>query len=319
MIRLSILTIHFPSHHEQQIKSLIEHIHAQLLMYIHSTDKRKKRDRQQAIPVNVQLVGETNTMVIEPVFPQFQLMEHSPIVYELVAKSIGTYIVEQFEEGIILSLIRHRCEKNNIKPSSVAQYCHNILNHDPWEPLGKKFTEEDRARRGNKIADEMILHFEMHTELNLDGFMKFRMASYKNELREVVEYALDEYILDQQYEEFITLLKYFVQLQETKIDVVHLVQQDGSSFELCDESMRPLELKHEHDRIVAEMLETEINIEDIVISSLISASPQKIMIHAKHHDYQVIRTVKTIFGDRAQLCTTCPMCRGKQDEIVPFQ
>lgn len=321
MITLSILTIYFPSHQEQHLQPLVQLINEQLLTYIHSNDKRKKRDRQNviALPIELEVDMASKTLTFEPQMPMFQLLLHGPMLYQLVSKLLGRYIVEHCEESIIFSLIQKRCEKNNIKPASVAQYCFNILNNDPWEPLGKKFTEEDRQRRSNKISEELNLHLETNSELHLDGYIAFRMHNYKRELKEVVEYAMDEYILDQQYEEFMTLLKYFVQLQETRIDIVHLVQQEGNSFILCDDAMLPLEIKHENDRIVAEMLETEINIEDIVISSLISASPQKIMIHAKHHEYQVIRTVKSIFGERTQVCTTCPMCRSNQEEIIPFQ
>lgn len=321
VIKLSLLTIHFPSHQENLMQPLIDKINWQLLTNIHSNDKKKKFGRQQelALPIVLKVDIKKRMLVFEPELPQFQLLLHGPILYELLAEELGTFIVENCEADIIHTLLRHRCEKNNINPLSVAQYCYNILNNDPWEPLGKKFTEEDRSRRSSKIADELKQHLELNSQLHLGGYIRFRLHSYKKELNEVVEYAMDEYILDQQYEEFMSLLKYFVQLQETRVDLVHLVQQEGSSFQICDDSMKPLELKHDNDRIVAEMLETEINIEDIVISSLISASPQKIMIHAKHHDYQVLRTVKTIFGDRAQFCTTCPMCRSTQEEIVPFQ
>ena len=321
MFILSILTIYFPSHREEHLQPLIDQINEQLLTYIHNTDQRKKRDRQQVIALPIQLevdmVSKKLTFVAQ--MPQFQLLLLGPMLYQLVSKLLGRFIVEHLEEHLIQLLLRQRCEKINIKPATVEQYAYNILNNDPWEPLGKKFSDEDRQRRANKIADELNQHLEINSELHLDGYVAFRMHSYKHELKEVIEYALDEYLLDQQYEEFMMLLKYFVQLQETRIDIVHLVQQNGNSFILCDETMQPLEIKQENDRIVAEMLETEINIEDIVISSLISASPQKIMIHAKHHDYQVIRTVKTIFGDRTQVCTTCPMCRSNQEEIIPFQ
>lgn len=270
-------------------------------------------------PIELQQDTPTNSIVIIPQMPQFQLLQHGMPIYEAVAFAIGQYIVEHCESGIIHSLLRQRCRHTKLVPEKVAMYCYNILNNDPWEPFGKKFTEQDRARRRNKIVDELNEYCMTHTFLDVTGYMQFRMQSYKQELREVIEYAIDEYALDQQYEEFMTLLKYFVQLQETKIELVHLVQQEGSSFILCDEDMQPLELKHEHDKIVAEMLETEINIEDIVISSLISASPQKIIVHAKHHDYQVVRTVKAIFAERAHLCSTCPICRQSRDERVPFQ
>lgn len=314
---MSLLTIHVSGQLEKYWEPFKLLLHEHLLINIHSHDKRKKRSTS-GLPISIVEDHVNRKIDFEPQLPAFQLLLHSSYVYDFVAKALGEFIVQYCEDDIILSLLRNRCEQSQIAPERVVHYCHNILNNDPWEPLGKKFTEEDRFRRSKRVADEIRQYIEVNNELHLNGYITFRLETYKNELKEVVEYALDEYILDQQYEEFITLLKYFVQLQETKIDRVHLVQLDGSLFELCDDSMRPLEIKNENDRIVAEMLETEINVEDIVISSLISASPQKIMIHTDHHEYQVIRTVKTIFGDRAQFCTSCPMCRSKKDGIIPF-
>lgn len=314
---MSLLTIHVSGGIEKYWEPLKSLLHEQLLMNIHSHDKQKKRS-SSSLPISIVENHDNRTINFEPQLPAFQLLLHSSYLFDIVSKALGEFIVQYCEDDILLSLLRNRCEQNRIVPERVVHYCHNILNNDPWEPLGKKFTEEDRSRRSKRVADELRQYIEVYSDLHLEGYITFRLKSYKSELKEVVEYALDEYILDQQYEEFITLLKYFVQLQETKIDMVHLVQLDGSLFQLCDDSMRPLEIKNDNDRIVAEMIETEINVEDIVISSLISASPQKIMIHTNHHEYQVIRTVKTIFGDRAQFCTSCPMCRSKKDEIIPF-
>jgi|GEM_PF-654500 len=320
---MTILTVYFNGIDNHAYQQITERFEQAMIGDIHKKNRlnqqRRKTSNPLPCPIRIEKEVENNRVNIVPKLPDFKLVQHGPIVYETIAYVLGQYIVEVWEADIIAELLNRRCKLSNMDTGRIAKYCHNLLNNDPWEPLGKKFSDEDRARRRNKIVDELIDYFEQHSELQLAGYISFRMHSYKQELKEVIEYAIDEYVLDQQYEEFMTLLKYFVQLQETRTELVHLVQQEGSSFIVCDDQMQPLEQKHEHDRIVAEMLETEINIEDIVISSLISASPQKIIVHTKHEDYQVVRSVKAIFGDRAHTCTTCPMCRHNRDELVPFQ
>jgi len=316
---MSLITIHLAKEPYNSLEFVVEKLKHTWHDEIHNENRQCSLD-QTTIPycLEIQHHSARNSIIVSPVFPQFQLVKHGRALYEAASLAIGQLIVEHCEAEIIMELLNRRCRHTKLQPEKIALYCHNILNNDPWEPLGKKFSDQDRARRRNKIVEELIQYFESNSELDVVGYVAFRMESYKQELNEVIEYAIDEYALDQQYEEFMTLLKYFVGLQETKTELVHLVHQESNGFILCDEDMKPLELKHEHDRIVAEMLETEINIEDIVISSLISASPQKIIVHAKHQDYQVVRTVKTIFGDRAQLCSTCPMCRHSREEIIPF-
>ncbi len=318
---MRILTIQFPIQHKGELTEVYMQLVHQFSIHLHSTvQQANDGDYYEADISTVKLMlNQANHFIaIEAIYPQFQLIKDGPIVYQCIANVLGKYIVEQFEADIIERLVALNSGSIKIDKLSISRYCHNILYHDPWGNLGNKYKEEDKLRRSNKIANEIEEFVQQESYLDISGFMTFRMSLYKKELTDVVEYAMDEFILDQQYEEFITLLKYFVQLQETKVELVHLIQQKGSSFALYNEQLKPLALHQEHDRIVAEMLETEINIEDIVISSLITASPQQIVIHAKHIEDQVIRTVKIIFGDRAQICSNCPLCREHTDEFMPL-
>ncbi|MOA34458.1 YtxC-like family protein [compost metagenome] len=123
-------------------------------------------------------------------------------------------------------------------------------------------------------------------------------------------------MLDKQYQEFISLLKYFVCLQDTKVAMVHLLHKGGHDFMLYDESFKPLNPNPPSDKLVAEMLETEMNIEDMVISSLISVSPRHITVHTRQPDMQVIRTIETIFDQRVSVCESCASCSRNLDELV---
>ena len=49
------------------------------------------------------------------------------------------------------------------------------------------------------------------------------MKDYIEQLEESVDKAIDEYLMDKEYREFIKLLRHFVDLQEPKRDVVNIV------------------------------------------------------------------------------------------------
>ena len=74
-----------------------------------------------------------------------------------------------------------------------------------------------RLRRIQMLKEQLIALLEENPQLSLDGFLKFRIQEYKEELREIAEYAIDEFMMDRQYQEFISLLQYFVYIQEAKI------------------------------------------------------------------------------------------------------
>lgn len=251
------------------------------------------------------------------ILPAFQLQLHGELVYRSASKAIAEFIIQKLER-VMLSAIVSRKHRGNpsMDTAAIERYCHDLLQGKDWEGLGSKFHEADRVRRRNKIADDLERYLQEETALQLEGFTMFRLQSYRNELAEIAEYALDEYVLDKQYQEFISLLKYFVQMQESKVSLVHLLHKGGHDFAMYDENFRLLEQKPPADRIVAEMLETEMNIEDMVISSLISVSPKQITLHTRQPEMQVIRTIETIFDGKVNVCVQCSSCASTLDEYI---
>lgn len=274
-------------------------------------------DRNGAPPLVDVHMKSRESIGCKGILPQFKLQEHGPAIYEAAAGIIAEFVIKELEPLLLSRIIRKKYSSNpTIESSVIEKYCHDLLFGSEWDGLGKRFHDADRARRKNKIADELHQYLQMDTELNLKGFLTFRMPSYRSELTEIVEYAMDEYVLDKQYQEFISLLKYFVQLQETKIPLVHLLHKGGHDFIMYNETFKLIDPKPQGDRIVAEMLETEMNIEDMVISSLISASPKHINIHTRLPEMGVIRTIETIFDGRVTVCVGCSACSRSLDELI---
>lgn len=258
--------------------------------------------------------GAINCLAI---LPAFQLQLHGELVYRSASKAIAEFIIQKLEPVMLSAIVSRKYRGNpSMETAVIERYCHDLLQGKDWEGLGSKFQEADRLRRRNKISDDLERYLQEETELQLEGFTTFRLQSYRNELAEIAEYALDEYVLDKQYQEFISLLKYFVQMQESKVPLVHLLHKGGHDFAMYDVSFRALEQKPPADRIVAEMLETEMNIEDMVISSLISVSPKQITIHTRQPEMQVIRTIETIFDGKVNVCVQCSSCASTLDEYI---
>ncbi|MDQ6419913.1 putative sporulation protein YtxC [Paenibacillus sp. LHD-117] len=253
----------------------------------------------------------------QAILPGFQLKFHGGLVYKSASRAIAEFVMQRLESKLLSAIVNRKYKNNpSMDTAVIEQYCHELLHGKDWEGLGGKFHEADRIRRRGKIAEDLEHYLQEQTELNLEGFTTFRLHAYRSELAEIVEYALDEYVLDKQYQEFISLLKYFVQMQESKVPLVHLLHKGGPDFAMYNESFQTLEHKPPADRIVAEMLETEMNIEDMVISSLISVSPKQITIHTRQPELQVIRTIETIFDGRVNVCVQCSSCASTLDEWI---
>lgn len=308
---MELFTVTLPASLQKSVGKLKELLTEQALVDLHIDSKR-----EQPAFIAYEQTSEL-TISCEALLPHFQLKAHGQAVYHAAAAAIAEFVVSEMEPSMLAAIIRKKYRNNSAADTAaIEKYCHDLLHGREWDGLGTKFLDADRLRRKNKVAVEAELFLQEHTWLNVNGFTTFRLIPYRKELAEVVEYALDEYVLDKQYQEFISLLKYFVFLQDTKLPMVHLLHKGGHDFMLYDDAFQPLDPNPPSDRIVAEMLETEMNIEDMVISSLIAVSPKHITIHTRQPDMQVIRTIETIFDQRVTVCVQCVSCSSSLDELV---
>lgn len=246
---------------------------------------------------------------VSGVSPGFKLKEDGIRLYKAAADVLADYVMEEEREQL-RKIIKHDFHyKRDDEVEGILAFCGQVLcGEGEWS--GEEAPTEVYLKRKHKITAELYAYLEEHTELNLEGFLRFRIQAYRDELRDVVEYAIDEFVMDRQYQEFISLLQYFVYIQEAKIPFVHLIHKGGSDFMLLNERMEIMDT-HETDAVVTvEMLEKEMNFEDMIISTLISVSPQQIYIHTREPELQVIKTIKQIFENRVELCGYCRLCHN---------
>ncbi|WP_106766586.1 putative sporulation protein YtxC [Paenibacillus faecalis] len=219
----------------------------------------------------------------------------------LVSEAAAAYIMEEKEQEIAARILLSDFEFHDLEESEhVLQWYFMLLAKD--EPSG-----DFLQQRVQKLKDSIFMCLKEYSELNLDGFMTFRLQAYEQELRELAEYAVDEFMLDQQYKEFVNLLKYFVYFQEPAMPLAHVIHKGGEDFLLLDGSLKPIE-KLRGEGLVMERLDQEMEIEDMIVSTLISVSPARMIIHTREPDLAVIVTLSHIFEDRAEVCIGCSEC-----------
>ncbi|CAM3543704.1 putative sporulation protein YtxC [Marinicrinis lubricantis] len=212
---------------------------------------------------------------------------------------VSDYVVSRLEPYMMEQLIRLESgyeDEQDIE--EMKKYSRHLL-YEQGE------TEEDRMHALNsrkaKIAEESAEYLREHRYLHILGWIRFRAYQYRDQLKDVVEYAVDEFVMERQYQDFINLLKYFVYVQEAKIPLVHLVHKGNYDFVVLDENLEPIKAK-QIESMVVEMLDQDLNYEDMIVSTLINVSPQMIYIHTKEPELQVIKTIQQIFEKRAVLC-----------------
>ena len=171
---------------------------------------------------------------------------------------------------------------------------------------------EDFTNSFNKkfkaLYSSFLLYISSHKSLVLSGFINFRIQNYCKILDEIIEEAVNSFIIEKEYLEFISLLKLYINSQGTHCNVVHLIYSSTNST-LLDENLNVVEDNRE--AFDAKYLsDISFSSNDYTLNSLLNLLPKKIYIHLLD-DYvdEFINTIQSIFENRIFICKDCNICK----------
>lgn len=170
--------------------------------------------------------------------------------------------------------------------------------------------------RKNKISHKIMDHIYANDNLVIEGLINFCMQDYLNELRFAVDLACEELNNEKEYNDFIKLLRYFVDTQSPRMREVNLLMDKDGLFYLWDGAGINID-----EKIVNyysnEMLYNDISLDDILVSILITISPQRIILHNSSSDNsEPVKIIRQVFGERIKDCSGCERCaRSREGEL----
>ena len=223
---------------------------------------------------------------------------------EQVAEIVATFIVERWEKDLLKSLLTSEYE--GLDEEAIDEICRrarSILDQ------GESSYLQVQQGRGESIYDRVVEYFQESNWLNIDGFIRFRLPDYLMELDQALEEAVDEFLMEKEYDEFVRLLRYFVEAQEPRVEKVHVILSPGGGFQLYDGENRSLNGEY-LEGFMVDMADGDLNYEDLLISALITISPRQVILHAvdKGRSHNTITTIKSVFGERVIQCNGCSRC-----------
>lgn len=150
-------------------------------------------------------------------------------------------------------------------------------------------------------------HLCTSNQISVEGFVRFRLRDYLSRLRAAVYRAIDGYLLDQQHTEFVDLLRYFVEVQEPRIESVTVVRRSDGRLELLDETGRAINTEGLLESI-DDLLDDDFNVEDLLIGLLIAIAPSRVLICMRGGQL-LFDTTMRVFRDRILVCDGCSSCQ----------
>ncbi|AGL01160.1 putative sporulation protein YtxC [Desulfoscipio gibsoniae] len=224
-----------------------------------------------------------------------------PVFTHQIAGVITDLITGKWKDKLLRDIIRTNYYYfDDEEKGTIYDYAQQKLNHN----------ENNKEKDKLWILRRLTEYLNFNSDLVIDGFIRFRLKEYVNDLYNVADQAVDDFLSEREYNEFIQLLRYFVEIQDPRAELVNVVMRPDGVFQLYDEVGGFINSDYLKD-FMADLAESEINYEDLLISALITISPRKITVHLGNGDFPAgtLETISKVFADRVSKCQGCSLCR----------
>ena len=180
----------------------------------------------------------------------------------------------------------------------IIQNCCEIIESSEYEQISKE----------KEYIHEAVLQYVIENKsMILEGFVNFRIKEYIKYLDSIVDIAVNKYIIEKEYNEFISLLRKYINSKKSNIKNLHLIY-GKSELTILDENKNIVPLCKEiyNAKFLSDIIFSE---NDYALNTLLTLLPQRIEIHLLDSEDEFIKTVKLIFEDRVYICRECNICR----------
>ena len=223
----------------------------------------------------------------------------SPSFYSKISSILSFLVIDELEEDFLKNiLLQNYFYFNSQEREKILSYCFDIFADDYSNNFDKKF----------QIIFSVFNSFiKNHKVLYLDGFIYFRLKSYFSVLDEVVNDAVNHFLVEKEYTEFISLLRLYINSQKSECNTVHIIYSNSESI-LLDENKDIISPNQEIFK--AKFLsDISFSANDYTLNSLLSLIPNNIYIHLVDNTVdEFIQTLELVFENRVNLCTDCNIC-----------
>ncbi|MBS3994843.1 MAG: putative sporulation protein YtxC [Alkaliphilus sp.] len=229
-----------------------------------------------------------------------------------ISNAFSDIIFNDLEEKLVhKTLMNNYYYFNLAERQKIFKHLTNIQENEEFK-YGEGVTY--KISRKAIILQKVIDFLQENQIINLEGFVRFRLKNYMQELEDHIDKAVEDFIMEKEYNEFIKLLRYFVDIQEAKIDIVNVIMSDGGKYHIYDKMNSMINNDYLED-IATEMADKDISYDDLLISSLITLAPKQIIIHyeGKLKSREILQTIKSIFSERMFFCNGCKLCTSTQN------
>ena len=222
------------------------------------------------------------------------------LFYTKLATILSYLVIDYFEKDIIKKiLLNNYFYFDNSEFNKILALCaENLCDDDEFS-----FTN-----RQMQLFDAFYEYISQHHSLILTGFINFRLTKYRKLIENLVDFSVNEYIIEREYLEFVSLLRLYINSQEHSDCSIHLISLEHDTF-LLDENLQLIDV--DKNALSAKYLsDVSFSTNDYILNTLLNLLPQKIYLHlvSPLSNLDFISTLQLIFENRINLCNDCNIC-----------
>lgn len=222
-------------------------------------------------------------------------------IFDQFLTTLSEYIINQYEKKILKQILS--ANYGDFKPFQLRDIISRLPELEQDEETGA-------AVRFRAVKEELRDYFKESDRASVEGLVTFRLQKYEALLHQTAEQLFDIYLTHKEYEEFIELLRYFVNVQNARPHLTHLIVNFNGMYTVLNEEKENITAECISDFANPEEI-TADNFDDLLISMLITLAPEKIVVHNSTYirNAELFETINRVFG-KVTYCTGCEMCEN---------
>jgi len=223
-----------------------------------------------------------------------------------ISDILTEFIILNYETNIIKKLINDDYSYfSTTEKDMITNKILELLNTSGNNDITKILVS---LKRRFLIKQSILIFLSTNSFINLSGFIQFRLLEYKKLLSELIEKIIDDFKVQNEYKEFIAMLKFFVDTQKNRLSKLHIIFEKDGEYTILNEHNKDITSECFKD-FIDEKQNHSLSNEDLLISSLITLAPKKIIIHLTGACYnkKILTTIEQIFTNKVVLNESVPM------------
>jgi len=227
--------------------------------------------------------------------------------YNYLSNTITKAIINFFEETLIHDNINlNYFYFTSLEKKKILENTLNLL-----------LEKDNYNMRYDYINNSVFNYLTTNHSFYLQGFINFKLKDYIDFLNNQIDIAVNKFIIDKEYVEFVNILKLYIksESENSKIEHLHLIYKDKTSI-IIDNNKNIVTC---NDNIKKSKYISDISFSsnDFALNTLLNLLPKKLTIHLVNgYCDEFINTLKLIFNEQISICEDCDMCNLYKYKII---